>query len=136
MCPQDTVSKSDPCVRNRIRKDKTPRGAKITQESAEKAGLVRDDWGPPSEVRLKSMNWVLELKLYWNPETFGRVLNETGDLPIVEISGKDSYWGCRDEGDGRLVGENYLGRLLMRVRNHAAEVTEGKFTSPKGFLLS
>lgn len=135
MYPQSPESKSDPCVRNRIRKDKNPRGAKITQQSAADSGLIRSDWNEPEKVRLKAMLWVLELKLFWNPDTFGRVLKETGDLPIVEISSRDDYWGCRETINQQLVGQNYLGHLLMRVRTTMPSILEGKFTFPDGHLL-
>ena len=135
MCLPSPTSKGDPSVRNRIRAAKSPLGSKITQESANDAGLMRDDWKSPSEVRLKSMTWVLELKVFWHPDTFGRTLKETGNLPIVEISSQDDFWGCLQKPGQRLVGENYLGRLLMRVRNRIPEISEGRFTFPKGFLL-
>ncbi|MCX6952534.1 MAG: NADAR family protein [Verrucomicrobia bacterium] len=135
MCLPSPSSKADPCVRNRIRKDPTPLGSKITQDCAVKAGLVRKDWEAPTEVRLKSMAWVLELKLHFHPDTFGRVLRETGDQPIVEISTKDEFWACLNQPNGELKGENYLGRLLMRLRGRMPQVTNGEFTFPDGHLL-
>ena len=81
------------------------------------------------------MGWILELKLFWNADTFGKVLKETGSLPIVEISSKDQYWGCLAEDGGLLIGDNWLGRVLMNVRSRIPEISEGKFTFPEGFLL-
>jgi ribA/ribD-fused uncharacterized protein len=74
--------------------------------------LTRNDW---SEVRFKIMQWVLEVKLSQNWETFGKLLLSTGDKPIVEKAPKDKIWGAVQEGDN-LVGTNALGRLLMYVR--------------------
>lgn len=132
--PLSPTSKTDPCVRKRIRNDKNPMGAKIAQKSAEDADLVRDEWKTDPTLKRKSMCWALELKLYWNPDSFGRVLRETGDLPIVEISSKDQYWGCLAQTNGLLVGENFLGRILMNVRSRIPEVLAGKFSFPEGFL--
>lgn len=107
----------------------------MTQKCAVAEGLVRSDWGSPQEVRLKAMLWVLELKLFWNPETFGAELKRTGKKPIVEISRKDDFWGCKVVGRGHLRGENHLGRLLMKVRDRMSEILKGDFTYPKGQLL-
>ncbi len=124
-----------PCVRNRIRQSKNPRAAKMTQKCAVAAGLVRPDWEhPEQEVRIQTMLWVLELKFYWNPYTFGGTLRETGDLPIVEISTKDAFGGRKAEGD-ELRGCNVLGKLLMNVRARSATVRRGQFTHPKGWHL-
>ncbi len=106
----------------------------MTQKCAEKAGFVRSDWKGPDEVRIKAMLWVLELKLYWNPETFGAELERTGTKHIVEVSKKDIFWGCKCI-DDQLVGENQLGLLLMQVRERRQPILKGKFTYPEGFLL-
>lgn len=131
---KDAASSDDPCVRNRIRAQRGPRGAKMTQKCAEKAGLVRSDWEGRDGVRLKSMLWVLELKLFWNPSTFGATLARTGTKPIVEVSAKDAFWGCKRVGN-YLVGQNHLGRLLMKVRARRKQIRRGEFTYPDGFLL-
>jgi predicted NAD-dependent protein-ADP-ribosyltransferase YbiA (DUF1768 family) len=125
---------ADPCVRNRIKAQRGPRGAKMTQKCAVKAGLVRRDWEAPANVKLRAMLWVLELKLFWNYETFGAELTKTGKKPIVEISRKDDFWGCKQV-KGKLVGQNHLGRLLMKVRANRKRILKGRFTYPKGFLL-
>jgi ribA/ribD-fused uncharacterized protein len=134
MCLPESSPDADPCVRNRIRAQKAPRGAKMTQKCAEKAGLVRSDWESPDEVRLKAMLWVLELKLYWNRQTFGRVLESTEDKPIVEVSTKDDFWGCMEHGN-ELRGQNHLGILLMQVRQRIPLILRRDFTYPAGFLL-
>jgi predicted NAD-dependent protein-ADP-ribosyltransferase YbiA (DUF1768 family) len=124
--PKDADYKTEPYVRRRIRAQKAARGAKMTQKCAVSAGLVRKDWEDAvEEVRIKSMLWVLELKLYWNPLTFGRELKETGDLPIVEISTKDGFWGCKEPEAGVLLGSNVLGKLLSDVRSRLDAVKRG-----------
>jgi predicted NAD-dependent protein-ADP-ribosyltransferase YbiA (DUF1768 family) len=135
--PQNAdASTKDPRVRHRIRKQKAARGAKMTQKCAVSAGLVRGDWEhPETEVRIKAMLWVLELKLYWNPLAFGRELKETRELPIIEISTKDDFWGCKETGAGIIQGRNVLGKLLMQVRSRLETVKSGQFTYPEGWLL-
>jgi predicted NAD-dependent protein-ADP-ribosyltransferase YbiA (DUF1768 family) len=77
----------------------------------------------------------LELKLYWNRKTFGKVLAETQAQYIVEVSGKDSFWGCIEKGHNELVGENNLGKVLMDLRARSSDIIEGRFTYSNGFLL-
>ncbi len=134
-CTPESSPDADPNVRRRIRRATNARGAKMTQKCAVKAGLVRGDWEAPDEVRVKAMEWVLELKAYWNPSTFGRVLRGTEERVIVEVSRKDTFWGCRDDGAGNLTGDNQLGQALMRVRGRLPQVLRGEFTYPEGFLL-
>jgi len=73
---------------------------------------TRKDWDP---VRFKIMQWVLEVKLSQNWETFGSLLMATEDKPIVEEAPRDKIWGAVRDGD-TLTGTNALGRLLMLVR--------------------
>jgi predicted NAD-dependent protein-ADP-ribosyltransferase YbiA (DUF1768 family) len=92
---------------------------------------VRADW---AAVRVEAMLWVLELKLFFNRDTFGTALLSTGDRPIVEVSTKDDFWGCKRIGN-ELVGNNALGTLLVDVRARFKDVMRGSFTHPSGFLL-
>lgn len=75
--------------------------------------FVRQDW---DNVKLRVMEWCLKVKLLQNWDTFGRLLDETGDAVIVEYSTKDCVWGAMPKGDGTLEGFNALGRLLMKLR--------------------
>lgn len=50
----------------------------------------RADW---QEVQVAVMRWVLRVKLVGHPREFGRLLRTTMNLPIVERSRKDRYWG-------------------------------------------
>jgi len=74
--------------------------------------LVRSDW---EEIRLKIMQWVLEVKLIQNWDSFSSLLLSTGNTPIVELSIRDDFWGAKPQGT-LLVGENHLGRLLEDLR--------------------
>jgi type I restriction enzyme S subunit len=73
----------------------------------------RPDW---DAVRVRIMRWCLRVKLAQNWDRFGALLLETGGRPIVEDSRKDDFWGAIPSADGRLVGRNVLGRLLMELR--------------------
>jgi N-glycosidase YbiA len=112
---------AEPNVRKRILAQRAAKGSKMTQKCAHNARLFREDWEDDRfEVRIHSMLWVLELKLWCNLRTFGTVLKSTGDLPIVEKSRRDTFWGSRDN-DGVLVGKNVLGKLLTLLRDETYE---------------
>lgn len=81
----------------------------------------RPDW---DDVRVPVMKWCLRIKLAQNWDTFGKLLLATGERPIVEDSRKDDYWGARND-DGRLIGHNVLGRLLMELREKLKADPEG-----------
>lgn len=74
---------------------------------------TRSDW---FRVRVRIMRWCLRLKLGHHPERFGSVLISTGQVPIVERSARDAFWGAGLQRSGTLVGVNALGRLLMELR--------------------
>lgn len=73
----------------------------------------RPDW---ERVRVKIMRWCLRVKLVQNWKKFRDALMETGDLPIVEHSRRDDFWGAKPIDEKTLVGVNALGRLLMELR--------------------
>lgn len=74
----------------------------------------RPDWEGP--VRVRAMRWCLRVKLAQNWEKFSRLLLSTGELPIVEESRKDDFWGAKPTERGTLIGRNVLGRMLMELR--------------------
>ena len=80
----------------------------------------RSDW---DAVRVKIMRWCLEVKLAQNWDSFSGLLLETGDLPIVEHSRRDDFWGAKPVDDHTLVGINVLGRLLMQLRERVKQET-------------
>ncbi|PKF77330.1 DUF1768 domain-containing protein [Vibrio sp. vnigr-6D03] len=87
---------------------------------------TRKDW---DKVRILIMKWVLRVKLAQNMERFSNVLKETNDMPIVEISRKDDFWGAKPIGDDIYVGVNALGRLLMELRHQLFTHGEERFLS-------
>jgi hypothetical protein len=83
---------------------------------------TRKDW---DMTRFKIMQWVLEVKLSQNWETFGSLLMSTGNKHIVEQAPKDKIWGAVKEGD-MLIGTNALGRLLMLIREKYVKTSQYK----------
>lgn len=69
---------------------------------------LRDDW---NNVRLKIMEEINIIKFTEN-EYLKKKLIETGDRELIEGNyWNDTYWGvCRN------VGENNLGKILMKIR--------------------
>ncbi len=93
---------------------------------------TREDW---LHVRVRIMKWCLQVKLAQNFETFSKILKQTGDRPIVEHSRKDSFWGAKKMDDGRFVGMNVLGRLLMELRENATSDQPVMPPSVPNFIL-
>ncbi len=102
-----------PDVQRMIIEEKSPMTAKMLSKPYRDQS--RPDW---LAVRVKVMRWCLRLKLAQNWKTFGELLYASGDQPIVEDSAKDDFWGAKKDEEGRLVGQNILGRLLMELREH------------------
>ncbi len=76
---------------------------------------VRPDW---DNVKLEMMELGLRLKFNQNPDLAQQLL-DTGDQMLYEgNTWGDRYWGvdlaALDRGE--IVGENHLGKLLMKIR--------------------
>lgn len=100
-----------PEIQRQIINERNPFSAKMCSRSF--INDTRPDW---DSVRISVMRWCLRIKLtqHWN--TFSGLLMETGNRPIVEQSRKDDFWGAKVDRNGKLVGINVLGRLLMELR--------------------
>lgn len=72
----------------------------------------RPDW---TAVRVPVMRWTQEVKLAQHWSKFGALLDRSGDLPIVEMSPRDDFWGAKLIGD-QLVGRNELGEIITNLR--------------------
>lgn len=102
-----------PEIQELILREASPMTAKM--QSKTHIGKTRPDW---EEVKVQVMRWCLRVKLCQNWEKFTDALTETGEMPIVEFSTIDSFWGAAPTPDGaHLVGINVLGRLLMELRS-------------------
>jgi len=100
-----------PEVQQMVIEQQSPMTAKMKSKPYRRDS--RSDW---DAVRVTIMRWSLRVKLAQNWLKFSRLLESTDDLPIVEESKKDDFWGAKPTDDGRLVGANVLGRLLMELR--------------------
>jgi NADAR domain len=79
----------------------------------------REDW---NFVRVAIMKWCLKVKLVQHWKAFSKLLLSTADLPIVEQSRRDRFWGAVAEPNGGVLdGANVLGRLLMDIRARLKE---------------
>jgi N-glycosidase YbiA len=100
-----------PEIQRIIINEKSPMTAKM--KSKPHRNKTREDW---LDNRTLVMQWCLRVKLYQNWDKFSTLLKSTGDLPIVEESNRDAFWGAKPDGD-YLKGVNCLGRLLMELRD-------------------
>ena len=109
----------EPDLQRLVISQPNPMAAKI--EANKNADRSRADW---FDINVRLMRWVLRVKLACNYESFGQLLDSTGEMPIVEHSRRDRFWGARYEGS-ELVGVNALGRLLMELREQLREDERG-----------
>lgn len=100
-----------PDLQHEIIAQKSPMTAKMKGKPYHH--ISRPDW---DAVRVKIMRWCLQVKLAQNWDKFSELLLETGDMPIVEHSRRDDFWGAKPIDGETLVGTNALGRLLMELR--------------------
>jgi len=124
-------------VRERIFHAKNCMAAKMTQKCAVAKGLVREDWSTQS---IDNMRFVLELKLLAHPKVISDALKRSGERPIVEISRKDTFWGCEQRYSQKgtlLVGNNVLGMLWMDIRDRMHSIIQyGEAIEPQKFFLN
>ena len=106
----------DPDRQRAILNAKTPKDAKRLG----RAGKLREDW---DRVKIPAMKWTLALR-HRQDRTFREALAATGNLPIVERSRTDDFWGAVPQPDGTLRGTNALGRILALIRNSTKEGSE------------
>lgn len=100
-----------PEIQRMIIEERNPMAAK--RISRQYQAYVRPDW---EQIKFVVMEWCLRLKLLQNWDKFGGLLRESGSSVIVEYSTKDDVWGAMPKDNDVLVGQNILGRLLMKVR--------------------
>lgn len=100
-----------PEIQKEIIEQHSPMTAKMI--SRKYLDKTRQDW---ESIKYEVMYWVLQVKLSQNFEKFSKVLKDTGNRPIVELSKKDKDWAVMRDQDNTLRGRNALGRLLMKLR--------------------
>lgn len=67
-------------------------------------------------INVALMKHALRLKILSHRPRMLELYAATRDMPIVEISFRDPFWGARPDGEGHLLGKNVLGRLHMGER--------------------
>lgn len=77
---------------------------------------IRSDW---DEVKLRIMETLIRQK-FSNSETLRKKLLATGRRNIAE----DNDWGDNFWGIVNGVGQNHLGRIIMKIRSEFADATE------------
>ena len=93
---------------------------KYAAKAAEKLGLRRSDWG---QIIVDAMKFCLQTK-YDQSEQFRQALKETAGRTIVEDQTRlrkktADTWGAKLI-NGKFVGSNLLGRLLMELRDNGS----------------
>ena len=101
----------DPVLQEKIRKAKTPVGAKRMGRT--QSPYFRDDW---EQVKETIMAEGLHAKFTQNSEVRALLLG-TGNAMLIEKAPRDSYWGSGPNGCGR----NRMGRLLEKLRKELAQ---------------
>ena len=101
----------DPAYREQIRQAAHPADAHTLGKS-KKFGR-RKDWDKVKEVYMTRGVYV---KCRTHPEV-AKALLDSGDIPIVESSQYDYYWGCGRD----MRGKNAYGKILMNVRSKLRE---------------
>lgn len=105
-----------------VRIQPTARKAKDMARSKESKNFRRDDWYEMREI-------VMAVGLFYKfkQERFKNFLLSTGDKEICEDSPYDYYWGVGADD----TGENMLGKMLMKLREHIRneESKKNKFIS-------
>lgn len=72
-----------------------------------------DNW----DIRKLNVMRELVFQKFLNHPHLCAKLIDTHPLTLVEVNcWGDTFWGCVEDGTGKLVGENHLGRILMGVR--------------------
>lgn len=106
---------ADPEIRELIRKEPSPMGAKMKAKKHRELMVVE----PMSEQDLENMKLCVRLKVEQHPR-LKRWLLDTGDQQIIEDIGirkgaRHLFWGARREGE-EWVGNNMMGKIWMEER--------------------
>jgi ribA/ribD-fused uncharacterized protein len=98
--------------RNKIRDAKTPGDAKRLGRKI----TLRSDW---ESVKLQVMEDLVRQKFFDNPK-LGKKLIDTGEQELIE----GNTWGDKVWGQVNGVGQNHLGKILMKVRQSLIEFSQ------------
>lgn len=83
---------------------------------------LRSDW---EEIKLDIMRSAVRKKFSTHDELRQKLIN-TGEEELIEAAPADYFWGRGKSG----TGKNWLGRILMEVREELREGTNGEIDEP------
>lgn len=112
---------SDESIREEIRNEKSPMGAKLKAKSIMRSHPDKISVIPLSTKDLENMKMCLLLKIEQHPDLLEGLI-KTGNLKIYEDvtsrgrRGSNLFWGALRE-NGKWVGENHLGKMWGEVRD-------------------
>ncbi|KZV77006.1 DUF1768-domain-containing protein [Peniophora sp. CONT] len=101
-----------PEIAEDIRLCQSPREA--LAKARQHKDYVRTDWF--DGVNIETMKFVLKLKFRQHKDLWRKLLATRGHTLVENAGSKDKFWGNGADGQG----ENWLGRLLMEVRDEHA----------------
>jgi len=112
----------DDSIREKIRMEKSPMGAKMVAKQNASRMMVE----PMSEQDVENMRLTLRLRFKCNQIPLEENLLLTGTRTIIEdCSGRrtdsGAFWGAYELPNGLLFGQNKLGKLLMELRKELRE---------------
>lgn len=115
-------------IRETIRAQKSPMGAKMVAKSARDQMVIK----PMSQADLDLMATVLLLKIEAHPY-LRRPLRATGGATLIEDSSSRSnisglFWGAAHQADDTWKGENHLGKLWMKLRDSCRVIASTRST--------
>lgn len=95
------------------------------KKHAKKLGIEESEYNyeiehlPEDELEER---WLPILRAKYAPNTpMRKTLLETGEEYLLEFdrgaTRRDSFWGAIDDEDGNITGNNFMGRMLMKVRD-------------------
>ena len=90
----------------------------VAKKDGRRTYHTRTDW---ADIQLGVMDWAIRIKTAQHFEEMGRHFRASGLKYIVESSKRDGYWGAIPVAEG-YDGENWLGRLLMKLRTWLVSV--------------
>lgn len=107
----------NPEIRELIRNEKSPMGAKMKAKSHNKFMVVE----PMSVEDVENMKKCVRLKFEQHPELMVKLL-ETGNSEIIEDIGirngeRHKFWGAKRINENQFEGQNMMGKILMELRN-------------------
>lgn len=116
--PYQAAKFLEAAARTRVLQAPNGFAARSVSRTLEREGSpVREDW---SDVKVPVMRAAVALKFGQNQDV-AESLVATGEEEIVEVRGKDVFWGVHPK---TREGLNWLGRILMEARDTLVDQTD------------